>query len=299
VQNCGAKCALKGVSIDTIGWTENGTPGAAYGNGRCTHERRLCTAASTTALRDMDTVRVPNVGVLFPVVPLEIVLVRLNENDTDDEGGRVCVAADVGLRVGGCECDVLPEADNVRVNELLRVDERDSEFVRVSDFVDVVDHVVDIVSDPLRLTVSGLSDPLLERGGVRVCTWSTVSEAEFDDDRVTEAEVIDGVNVCVAAEQDTEDDVLALHDRRECVATALRDSEECSDTVTLNVWVGEWGAVRDALDNVPDSVRDAVFEFVDDAETVALDLLVDSDTARVGESDTVALLEGETVCVLL
>jgi hypothetical protein len=191
---------------------------------------------STTALRDMDTVRVPIVGVILPVVPLEIVRVTLKESDIDDDGGGVCVAADVGLRVGGCEWDMLLEADSVRVNEWLRVDERDSEFVRVGDSVDVADHVVDVVSDPLRLTVSGLSEPLLERGGVRVCTWSTVSEAEFDDDRVTEAEeVAEGVNVWEAAEQDTEDDVLALHDPRDCVATALRDSEECSDTVTLNV----------------------------------------------------------------
>jgi hypothetical protein len=57
--------------------------------------------------------------------------------------------------------------------------------------------------------------------------------------------------------------------------------------------------VRDALDNVPDCVRDAVVESVDDAEIVTLDLLIDSDTATVSEFDNVALLEGESVCVLL
>jgi hypothetical protein len=60
--------------------------------------------------------------------------------------------------------------------------------------------------------------------------------------------------------------------------------------------------VRDALDNVPDCVRDAVVESVDDAEIVTLDLLIDSDTAKVSEFDNVArcrVLEGESVCVLL
>jgi hypothetical protein len=83
VHQRGAKCALYMVSTATMGCCEKGTPGAANGSGRCTHDRRLRTVLSTSALRDTDSVRDGSVKDIFPVVALEMVLVKLNDTVRD------------------------------------------------------------------------------------------------------------------------------------------------------------------------------------------------------------------------
>lgn len=135
------------------------------------------------ALRDIDTVRVPIVKVLFPVVPRETVFVMLNENVSESVVAWLGVAATVGDRVRAPVCVRLADNEQEEVAVL--------EAVVDDDIVVVVlgDHAVDNVSEAdsvveAVLVLERLTEPLRDLFAVGECRCTIECDSETLPDNV-------------------------------------------------------------------------------------------------------------------
>lgn len=90
--------------------------------------------------------------------------------------------------------------------------------------------------------------------------------------------------------------MLTLTDKREGDLAAVLDCDDCWDVLTLSLFVGECGAVCDALVTVSERVVDEVVEVVEDIDK--LGVLLDVTDGLLNESEVVGCCGLEDVFVL-